>query len=78
MCITGTVEGGTQLLDFTSVGRRTFAYTSSLHLVHDTTVYVTIVAINGAGLSTVSYSHPVSIDLTIPTFGWIFDGPEIG
>ncbi|KAL4221421.1 hypothetical protein ACF0H5_019679 [Mactra antiquata] len=72
----GTVLGGTQLQGFVSVGRRTFASHSSLNLVHDSTVYVTVVAVNAAGLKTVSYSDPVIIDLTPPVFVYIHDGND--
>ena len=75
---TGTVEGGTQLQPFVSVGKRTFAFTSSLHLVHGTIVYVTVIAVNAASLRTVSYSDPILIDLTPPSFEWVYDGPVRG
>ena len=74
----GTVQGGTQLQEFTSVGRRTFAYRSDLHLTHNTDVYVTVVAINSAGLRTVSYSDQIIIDLTPPVFTYVNDGLDYG
>ncbi|XP_053399140.1 uncharacterized protein LOC123523172 [Mercenaria mercenaria] len=72
----GTVQGGTQLQAFTSVGRRTFANAYSLHFEHNSNVHVTVVAINAAVLRTKSYSSPVIIDLTPPTFRYVHDGPD--
>ncbi|XP_053401094.1 uncharacterized protein LOC123523194 isoform X2 [Mercenaria mercenaria] len=70
----GTVEGGTQLQTFESVGRRSFGRAESLHLEHNTEVFVTVVAVNEAQLRTVSYSNPIYIDLTPPVFRYINDG----
>ena len=72
--ITGTVQGGTQLQDFKTVGRQTFAYAYDLHIIHNSVVYVTVVAINRAGLRTVSYSDSIIIDKTPPVFSGVFDG----
>ena len=70
----GTVQGGTQLQEFKSVGVKTFDTNSKIHLAHNTTVYTTVVAVNGAGLRTVSYSYPLLIDLTPPVFDYVNDG----
>ncbi|XP_060577218.1 uncharacterized protein LOC132734491 [Ruditapes philippinarum] len=74
----GTVKGGTQLQTFKSVGRRTFASNNTLRLEHDTVVYVTVIAINAAGLRTRSYSDPIMIDLTKPECKFVNDGPVQG
>ncbi|XP_053398434.1 uncharacterized protein LOC128556766 [Mercenaria mercenaria] len=74
----GTVQGGTQLQPFLSVGRRTFASNSSLRLEHDTVVFITVVAVNAAGLRTVSYSDPIMIDLTRPECKYVNDGSVLG
>ena len=74
----GTVKGGTQLQPFVSVGRRTFASNNTLRLEHDTVVYITVVAINAAGLRTVSYSDPIMIDLTKPECKFVNDGSVLG
>ncbi|XP_060580924.1 uncharacterized protein LOC132737608 [Ruditapes philippinarum] len=74
----GTVRGGTQLQTFMSVGRQSFARNHSLRLEHDTMVYITVVAVNAAGLRTVSYSEPILIDLTPPTCNYVYDGSIIG
>ena len=76
--IVGTVQGGTQLQSFVSVGRRTFASNNTLRLDHKTVVYITVVAINAAGLRTVSYSDPIMIDLTKPECKFVNDGHILG
>ena len=77
-CCIGTVEGGTQLQSFISVGLSTFAQNSSLRLIHNSVVYVTVMAVNGAGLRTVSYSDPIHVDLTPPVITQVFDGTVPG
>ena len=72
------MQGGTQLQDYKTVGRQTFAYAYDLHLIHNSIVYVTVVAINRAGLRTVSYSDPIIIDKTPPVFLGIYDGDTLG
>ncbi|KAI8509825.1 hypothetical protein Bbelb_122530 [Branchiostoma belcheri] len=72
----GTVQGGTQLQGFKSVGRRTSARNESLHLQHGSSVHVTVVATNAAELRTVVYSEPAVVDLTPPVIGNIRDGTE--
>ncbi|KAK3589056.1 hypothetical protein CHS0354_008706 [Potamilus streckersoni] len=74
MWAVGNTEGGTQLQNFQSVGTETFAFTSSLHLTHNSKVHITVVATNAAGLKTVSYSDPIIIDLTQPVFDYVNDG----
>jgi hypothetical protein len=41
-------------------------------------VYITVIAINAAGLRTVSYSDPIMIDLTRPECQFVNDGPVQG
>lgn len=67
------MQGGTQLQDFVTVGRENFAYTNSLNLTHNSQVFVTVVAINGAGLRTISHSQPILVDLTPPEFHFVHD-----
>lgn len=74
----GTVEGGTQIQTFKNVGRRSYGRAEGLHLDHNTEVFVTVVAINQAELQTVSYSHPIKVDLTPPVFRYITDGEVPG
>lgn len=76
--VPGTVQGGVQLQDYKSVGIRQFDDAHGLYLPHNTTIHITVVAINGAGLRTVSYSDPVVVDLTPPVFDYVNDGVEEG
>ena len=75
---TGTVRGGTQLQIFHSVGLHTSAYNNSLLLPHDTQLYVTVIATNGADVTTAGYSDSVTVDRTPPTFEHIYDGQGMG
>ncbi|WAR05722.1 hypothetical protein MAR_021091 [Mya arenaria] len=70
----GTVRGGTQLQEYTSVGRNEFASSNTIQLQHNTVVFVSIMAVNGAGLRTVSHSEQIYIDLTPPEFEYVYDG----
>ncbi|WAR04893.1 hypothetical protein MAR_020262 [Mya arenaria] len=70
----GTVRGGTQLQEYTSVGRNEFASSNTIQLQHNTVVFVSVMAVNGAGLRTVSYSEQIYIDLTPPEFEYVYDG----
>ncbi|XP_078657344.1 uncharacterized protein LOC144903237 [Branchiostoma floridae x Branchiostoma belcheri] len=72
----GTVQGGTQLQGFKSVGWRTSARNESLHLQHGSSVHVTVVATNAVELRTVVYSEPAVVDLTPPAIRNIRDGTE--
>ena len=45
---------------------------------HNATIYVTVVAVNGAGIRTISYSDPVRVDLTPPVFEYVNDGTVEG
>ena len=58
--------GGVQLKNFRSVGGQSFAHTADLRLQHGTELHVAVVAENAAGLTTVIYSDPLTIDLTAP------------
>ena len=68
------MQGGTQLQEFKSVGVQLFGTSTDMYLSHNTTVYISVVAINGAGLRTISYSDPLLIDLTPPEFDYVNDG----
>eukprot|EP00040_Diaphanoeca_grandis_P037916 m.251430 g.251430 ORF g.251430 m.251430 type:complete len:3511 (-) comp33895_c0_seq1:293-10825(-) len=62
----GNVAGGTQLQPFTSVGVASHAEHSRLHLQHNTTVHVSLVARNGAGASA-TFATSFLVDHTPPT-----------
>ena len=68
------MQGGTQLQEFKSVGVQLFGTSTDMYLSHNTTVYISVVAINGAGLRTISYSDSLLIDLTPPEFDYVNDG----
>eukprot|EP00058_Branchiostoma_floridae_P024936 XP_002610426.1 hypothetical protein BRAFLDRAFT_85564 [Branchiostoma floridae] len=72
----GTVRGGTQLQDFKTVGRNTYAHNEDVRLSHGSFVHVTVVAENEAALRSVVYSDPIQVDLTPPVISWIKDGSE--
>ena len=58
--------GGIQIQKYRSVGISTATEIAGLSLQHNTTVYVTVVATNAAGLSAIAHAEPVLIDLTPP------------
>ncbi|KAK3100189.1 hypothetical protein FSP39_015958 [Pinctada imbricata] len=70
----GYSQGGTQIQGFESVGRSNYAYNSSVVLVHNSIVYITVIASNTAGLQNVAYSNPILVDLTAPVFSGVYDG----
>ncbi|KAK3099944.1 hypothetical protein FSP39_012240 [Pinctada imbricata] len=70
----GYSQGGTQIQGFESVGRNNYAYNSSVVLVHNSYVYITVIASNNVGLRSVAYSNPILVDLTAPSFLGIYDG----
>ncbi|XP_041351011.1 uncharacterized protein LOC121369994 [Gigantopelta aegis] len=72
----GTVPGGTQVQDFQSVGERTHGFTSGLTLTHNTEIYITVVATNAAGLSSVSTSGAIKVDMTPPVITDVNDGED--
>jgi len=71
---TGTVEGGTQLQEFRSVGTSDQAVNSNLTLTQGTYVYVTVVAVNAAGLRSMVLSEPSLVDKTPPVIAFVRDG----
>ncbi|XP_048243311.1 uncharacterized protein LOC124141844 isoform X1 [Haliotis rufescens] len=70
----GTVPGGTHVQGYTDVGRETQGTLSNLQLSHGATVYITVMATNAAGLSTVTFSDAITVDMTAPQFDFISDG----
>ncbi|XP_072033178.1 uncharacterized protein [Amphiura filiformis] len=67
----GTVRGGTQLQDFMSLGDKTTAFITDLTLTHVSSVFVTVVARNKAGLTGVAYSKPKPVDFTPPEIVYV-------
>ena len=70
----GTSVGGVQLQGFGSVGRRQHASVSGLSLTHETSLYVTVLARNAAGMTSVAYSRPLVVDMTPPESLNLWDG----
>ncbi|ESO88602.1 hypothetical protein LOTGIDRAFT_234472 [Lottia gigantea] len=70
----GTVKGGTQIREFTTTGDRNHVTISNLRLVHNTRLYFTVQARNGAGLISVSHSDFILVDTTPPVVIFIYDG----
>ncbi|XP_076086914.1 uncharacterized protein LOC143057491 [Mytilus galloprovincialis] len=70
----GYKEGSTEIQRYTSVGLNTFAYNYNITLTHTSQVHITVIAINGAGLSSVATAEALFIDLTAPDIEFIYDG----
>ena len=68
------MPGGTQVQEFQSVGQQTHGFTSGLALTHNTEIYITVVAMNAAGLSSVSISEAIMVDKTPPVITDLNDG----
>ncbi|KAJ3167484.1 hypothetical protein HDU87_001673 [Geranomyces variabilis] len=62
----GTVAGGDQLLRRTVLVGQSLISLDGINLVHNTTLYANVTAVNGAGLTTTAWPTPVRIDLTAP------------
>jgi hypothetical protein len=62
----GTVQGGQQLQTFQSVGMASHAVNRDVDVRHGTEVFVTIVAINNAGLASKFQLAPLLVDFTPP------------
>ena len=71
---TGTTRGGVQLQGFRSEGRRQHAYISGLSLTHESSLHVTVLARNAAGMTSVAYSLPMTVDMTPPDIFDLWDG----
>ncbi len=73
----GTVAGGEQLQHYTSTGNANYGVSGELSLSHGTSVYVSVLGWNYAGLERVVYSEPFVVDLSPPE-GEVTDGPFSG
>ena len=60
------ITGGTQLQAFRNTHQTSHGRTSPVVMSHGSKVHVTVVATNGAGISNVFYSQPVTVDFTPP------------
>ncbi|XP_046562884.1 uncharacterized protein LOC124271767 [Haliotis rubra] len=70
----GTTPGGTHVQGYTDLGRATQGTLSNVQLLHGTTVYITVMATNVAGLTAVTYADAITVDMTAPQFDLISDG----
>lgn len=70
----GYTVGGIEVQDFISVGLNNIGISQSLQLRHNSSITVTVVAANSAGLRTVSFSDPVTVDFTPPIIDVLHDG----
>ncbi|ESO88605.1 hypothetical protein LOTGIDRAFT_165389 [Lottia gigantea] len=70
----GTVKGGTQIREFTTTGDRSHVTVSNLPLDHNTRLYFTVKARNGADLTSLSHSNYMLVDTTPPVVIYIHDG----
>ncbi|XP_076117799.1 uncharacterized protein LOC143085385 [Mytilus galloprovincialis] len=70
----GYASGGTQIQPFRSVGLMNFGFNNNVTLVHNTYIYITAIATNGADLRGISYSDPILVDLTPPDIKFVNDG----
>ena len=70
----GTTRGGVELQGFRSVGRRQHAFISGLSLSHETSLHVTVLARNAAGMTSATYSLPMTVDMTPPDIFDLWDG----
>ncbi|XP_061176006.1 uncharacterized protein LOC133184957 [Saccostrea echinata] len=69
----GYTEGGTEIQGFNSVGMNNFGINTNVILVHNSFIYVTVVATNAVGLLGIS-SAPILVDLTPPDIYNVNDG----
>ncbi|XP_078334035.1 uncharacterized protein LOC111124258 [Crassostrea virginica] len=74
----GYTRGGTQLQNFQSVGLSNFAFNSDVTLIHNSHIFVTVIAKNSAGLWGISYSENVLVDVSPPIIEEVLDGDFIG
>ncbi len=70
----GSTRGGTQLQDYVSVGTKSYGTNTELTLLHGSTVTVTVMATNAAGLTSLLYSNATTIDLSPPIIYYVNDG----
>lgn len=62
----GTSQGGEQLMKYTSTGTQPWDVSPVLHLQHNTSLFVSVLAWNHAGLETLVQSKEYIVDLTPP------------
>ncbi|XP_067663316.1 uncharacterized protein [Haliotis asinina] len=70
----GASPGGIHVQDYTDLGRDTQGTLSNVQLLHGASIYITVMATNAAGLSAVTYSDAITVDMTAPQFDLVSDG----
>ena len=65
----GTIPGGEQLQRYTATGNASYGSSGQLEVTHGTSVYVSVLAWNYAGLERVVYSEAFVVDFTPPVLG---------
>ncbi|XP_071082513.1 uncharacterized protein [Haliotis cracherodii] len=73
----GLVEGGTQVQGFINVGRNPQGTISAQKLSHNSRLYVSVLATNAAGLTSMTRAGPVTVDMTPPTIQQVNDGSGV-
>ncbi|XP_064646780.1 uncharacterized protein LOC135499763 [Lineus longissimus] len=74
----GKRKGGSVISYFKSVGLKPFTQVTDrdLKLIHNSSVYVTVIARNAAGLKKILLSDPIKIDKTPPVIHHVWDGTD--
>lgn len=70
----GFSHGGIQIQNFKSTGLVAFGSKNDVTLVHNASVYYTVIASNAVGKMAVSYSGRILVDLTPPLIPEVNDG----
>ncbi|VDI80173.1 Hypothetical predicted protein [Mytilus galloprovincialis] len=70
----GYTEGSTEVQGFQSVGLSNFAYNYNVSLPHTSTIHVTVIATNAAGLMTKIHAESLLVDKTPPEITCVNDG----
>ena len=60
------------------MGLSNFAFNSDVTLIHNSHIFVTVIAKNSAGLWGISYSENVLVDVSPPIIEEVLDGDFIG
>ena len=62
----GTVPGGEQIQEYTSSSSNTWGILDAANFAHNSTLYLSVVATDEAGIHRLAYSNPVRVDSTPP------------
>ena len=73
----GTTSCGAEVHRFTNIGRKTNAF-RKVDFISGLKYYVTVVALNSAGLTSTACSEGILFDGSPPVTGTVRDGPDVG